>query len=72
MRIVRVHSVRTVRNVRAHGAYFCALCIVRRMCTHVRTFFVLTNFKRFLVKIQGFYENLKKKTYPNLLVRGLG
>ena len=68
---VRTYSTHTVRIVRTH---------VRTLAyaqTYARVYFFLTNFKKnllqknILLKIQSFYENPKKKTYPYLLVRGL-
>ena len=76
VRIVRTHSVRTVRIVRTQSTH--TERIVRILRTDVRTFFVLTNFKkmvlqkRVLVKIQGFFRKTLKKTNSFLLGRGLG
>ena len=62
------YRVRTQAHARAYKQYanylLCVLCSVRtHVCTNVRTFFVLTNFKKnllqkkILIKSLGFYEN---------------
>ena len=67
VRTVRTHSVRTVRIVRTQSTH-----TERILRTHVRTFFVLTNFKKsllqkkILVKNRGIYEIPVKKTFSCL------
>ena len=67
VRTVRTHSVRTVRIVRTQSTH-----TERILRTHVRTFFVLTNFKKsllqkkILVKNRGIYEIPVKQTFSCL------
>ena len=81
MRIVHTYSGRTVRTERTHSLRTvrigCTHCthterIMHIVRTHVRTFFVLTNFKKsllqkkILVKNRGIYEIPLKKTFSCL------
>ena len=72
VRIVRTHSVRTVRthSVRTVPIVCTKSTHTERILrTHVRTFFVLTNFKKsllqkkILVKNRGIYEIPVKQTF---------
>ena len=70
VRIMRTHSVRTVLIVYTHVRTY--------VLTHVRIFFVTTNFKKSVAKeistkkLKDFTIVHTKKTYPFLLGRGLG
>ena len=70
VRIMRTHSVRTVLIVYTHVRTY--------VLTHVRIFFVTTNFKKSVAKeistkkFKNFTIVHTKKTYPFLPGRGLG